>query len=213
MSTTSEPTAAPSAPAPPPRRLPVVALVLGLVLVAAVVAVGLLVERATDDELELPDRLDGGFHATDTGEGFDVDADTAANLADREGERDELLSDALSEVLDADARVRSYADADLEEHATLTVVDAEAGPVNPGGAIVGDPEWLGLERAPTELVREDDAVCQVSWGETVPDGEDVPDDAPLSVTCQLGADGRTYWLTAQQMEVSEVVDVLEDVAL
>ena len=46
----------------------------------------------------------------------------------------------------------------------------------------------------------------------VPEGEDVPDEDPVGVQCQLGADGRTYWLDGTGVSVDDAVDILEEIA-
>lgn len=175
-------------------RTPVVAIVLGLLLVAAVVAAGLLVERATDSDLELPTALSGGLRA-------DGDLPEAAVLAQRE----------LEETLDETVALRTYRDTESEIDVTLTVIDAEAGPFAPDGP-QPVPESLGLERAGTELVREGDVLCRLAWGRTIVEGEQLPEGDPTAVFCQLGADSRTYWLNGRGVSVDEAVEILEDVA-
>jgi hypothetical protein len=203
----SEPTGPPSK-----SRPPVVPVVLGVLLVAVVVAAGLLVERATDGDADLPETLAGGFRATDVvdEEQFDSRAE-AEKFADDQREYADSVGENLEDVLDATVTARNYQDQDAERLITMAVVDAAAGPFAPNGPLA-DPERMGLERGPTELVREDDVVCRVNWGQVVVEGDDVPDADPVGIQCQLGADGRTYWLLGGDLSVDDAVDALESLA-
>jgi hypothetical protein len=111
--------------APPKRRLPFVARITGgIVLVAAVVGIGLWAERATDDDLTLPDEVEG-LAVDESAEGREFDA---------------LNSDRLSEAYDgADAVAARYGDA--RTGILVTVVRAESGPPVP--AAIGDNhDWV-----------------------------------------------------------------------
>jgi hypothetical protein len=174
-------------------RPPVVPLILGLLLVAAVIAAAMAIERATDGDVDLPDTVAGGLVA-------DSALPEAAVSAERE----------LEETLDETVTLGTYRDRDGERSATITVVDAEAGPFAPDGP-QPVPESLGLARAATELVRDGDVLCQVAWATTLSEGDEVPDEDPVAVFCQLGADGRTYWLNGRDLSVDLAVDILEDV--
>jgi hypothetical protein len=185
----SEPTD--SAPASRPS---VVAMLLGLVVVAAVLAGALAIEQATDNDLDLPDSLPGGLRA-------DEPLPDAAVDAGRE----------LEATLDETVALRTYVDAGREINVTLTVIDAEAGPFAPDGP-QPMPEALGLERAGTELVEDDGVLCRLAWGRTVVDGDELPDADPVGVFCQLGAHGRTYWLNGRGVSVDDAVEILESVA-
>ena len=174
-------------------RPPVVPLIVGLVLVAAVIVAALAIERATDGEVDLPDALPGGLVADST-------LPEAAVPAERE----------LEETLGETVTLGTYRDREGERSATITVVESDAGPFAPDGP-QPVPESLGLERAATELVREGDVLCKVAWATTLPEGQEVPDEDPVAVFCQLGADGRTYWLNGRDLSVDLAVDILEDV--
>jgi len=174
-------------------RPPVVPIVLGVLLVAAVIAAALVVERATDGDLDLPDTLAGGLRA-------DRELPAAAVVAERN----------LEETLDATVTLATYRDDKGEGGVTLTVIDAQAGPFAPDGPQPA-PEALGLERARTELVREGDTVCRLAWGKSVAEGDTPPDKDPVAVYCQLGADGRTYWLNGRGISVDDAVEILDDV--
>ena len=76
-----------------------------------------------------------------------------------------------------------------------------------------DPSAIGVTRAPSELVKVDDAVCSVSWPAEVPEGTAVdPKVEPQGVRCQMGAGDRTYELSSQGLTVEETVSSLEAVA-
>jgi hypothetical protein len=177
-------------------RPPVVPIVLGLLLVAAVIAVALLIERATDGHIDLPDDLPGGLSSTSISES---QRETVANA-----------EEALEQTLEFDVTVETYVDDGAERQATITVVDDAAGPFAPSGP-QPDPETLGLERSPYELVRDGDTTCEIAWGAPVPEGEDVPDDDPVGVHCQLGANGHTYWLNGRGLSADDAVEILESV--
>jgi hypothetical protein len=197
-----------STPAAPRGRPPVVPIVLGFVVVAAVIAIGLVVVRLTDGEVELPERLDGGLRASDV---VDDRFDDPERIAEQQAEMRESSEERLEGVLDEDVTVRSYRTEGLERQVTITVIDAPAGPFAPGGAQPG-PDLLELERHSTELAREGDAVCNIVWGQVVPKGEEVPDEEPVAVGCQLGVGGRTYWLESRGVSVDDAVEILESVS-
>jgi hypothetical protein len=199
-------------PAPPRGRPAVVPVVLGFVVVAAVIAVGLLVVRLTDGDVELPDRLEGGYRATDVVDGRDDDSAEAERIAEQQAEMRTSSEERLEEVLEEDVTVRSYRTEGMESQVTITVIDAPAGPFAPGGPRPR-PMLLGLERDSSELVREGDgAVCNVVWGQVVPEGEDPTDEEPVAVGCQLGAEGRTYWLDSRGVSLGDAVEILEAVS-
>jgi hypothetical protein len=156
-----------------------------------VIAGALAIEQATDNDLDLPDELAGGLRA-------EPRDDIARSAESR-----------LEDVMDAPATVRSYL-AGKGRGALVMVVDESAGPFAPRGPNV-DPELLGLARGPFELVREGDAVCQVTWQSVVAKGDELPDEEPAGVQCQLGADGRTYWIYSTGMSAADAADILEDI--
>ena len=151
------------------------------------------VEQATDNDLDLPDTLPGGLRADDSSEL--VDSAEAS----------------LEDVLETAVTVRSYRAADDERVVTLTVVDQEAGPFAPSGP-QAEADLLGLARAPYELVRDGDVVCDLAWTATVPAGEPLPKGDPIGMKCQLGAHGRTYWLSGRGLSLDDAVEILESVS-
>ncbi len=177
----------------PATRPSVVAMLLGLVVVAAVVVGALAIEQATDSDLDLPDSLPGGLRADDSSEL--VDSAEAG----------------LEDVFDEPVVVRSYRTDDGERLVTLTVVDQAAGPFAPSGP-QADADQLGLARAPFELVRDGDVLCDLAWSPTVPAGEPEPEGDPTGLKCQLGAEGRTYWLSGRGLSLDHAVEILEEIA-
>ncbi len=174
------------------KRSSVVAIALGLLFVAAVIVVALWIERATDSDVELPDELSGGFRA-----------DPSSELVDS-------AEDILGEVLDTSATVRSYQADGGDRQVTITVLEEAAGPFAPSGP-QADPGLLGLERGPFELVRDGDTVCQLAWGTLVTKGDELPDEDPIGVQCQLEDEGRTYWLNGRGVTADDAVEILESV--
>lgn len=209
----SEPTSQPQPTRPkhphfvPQGRRPVLAIILGLLLVAVVVTAGLLVVRATDDSLEPPEQL---------GDYTELSRLTGAELGDFVKSSQEVnrsLADNLEEVYDADATVASYVDVDpetdrpsLETQIRLTVIDREPGPFGAQEA-QPDPELTG--RNAIELIREDDATCIVRYPQVSPE-EDQGD--PIGVQCQSDEGPRTYQLGTVGLSVAETVDLLEEAA-
>jgi hypothetical protein len=181
-----------SEPTQPARtsRTSVVAIALGLLLIAAVIVVALWIERATDSDVELPDELSGGFNA-----------DPSSELADS-------AEDNLADVFDTSVTVRSYQADGGDSQVTITVLDEEAGPFAPAGP-QAEPGLLGLERGPFELIRDGDTVCQLAWGTLVTKGDELPDEDPIGVQCQLEDEGRTYWLNGRGVTADDAVEILE----
>ncbi len=174
------------------KRSSVVAIALGLLLVAAVIVVALWIEGATDSDVGLPDELAGGFRA------------------DPSSEIVESAEDGLADVFDTSVTVRSYQADGGDRQVTITVLDEEAGPFAPSGP-QAEPGLLGLERGPFELVRDGDTVCQLAWGTLVTKGDELPDEDPIGVQCQLEDDGRTYWLNGRGVTADDAVKMLESV--
>lgn len=185
----------PTGPVPATRRF-ALPIVLGLLLVAAVIAVALLIERATDDDIDLPETLPGGF--------------SAAAVDDPQRELVASAEEGLEEALEVEVTVQSYLGDDAGRQVTVTAVDEPAGPFAPSGPQAG-ADALGQERAASELVREGETTCELAWEAAVPEGGDVPDGDPASVHCQLAADGRTYWLNGRGLSADEAADILESV--
>ncbi|KQP63398.1 hypothetical protein ASF47_14970 [Nocardioides sp. Leaf285] len=203
-------------------RTRVAGVVLGAVLLALMVVFAVVLPRidsgaeelsGADSVAALPDELPGGLRALDLGveapEG--QDPAQAEELTQRQTELQESAGERLSEVFDAPAEVRIYADEALQRQAAVAVVGVPAGLFIPG-ALPVDPALLDLARSSTELERVGDAVCQLTYGQNVPAGQPVPEDDPAGVTCQLGAEGTTYWIQGGGITAEEAVAVLDDLA-
>lgn len=188
----------------------VVPIVLGALLVAAVIAAALAVERATTGDSDLPATLPGGYGAADLTIYAPGDAEAAERSAERQRAVLDSAEERLEDVLDAAVTVRAYQTGAFDGQVRITVIDAAAGPFAPNGP-QPDPELLGVERGPFELVRAGDTICQRAWGNVVSEGKQVPDEDPAAVRCQLGAEGRTYWLSARGISVDDAVEMLESV--
>ena len=121
----------------------------------------------------------------------------------------QYVEDVYAKVYDEPVAFRAYADKTLQDFLVVTVFTGEGGAFGPPSGLA-DPQAQGLERATTELVREDDAVCVASY-QAVPQGQDASA-PPLAVTCQLAADGHTVQLTSNGHSVDDTVALTHDVA-
>ena len=105
--------------------------------------------------------------------------------------------------------MRGYARADGSAQATITVLDRAPGLFDPHGPPL-DPKMYDLERMVYELKRVGDAVCDLFWQQSVPEGGKIDGSlAPASMQCQLGDGDRTFELFASGLTLEEGVDVLE----
>jgi hypothetical protein len=186
-----------------------VGVLLGVVLLGAVAAFGIALPEATGDdeksdataaEIELPDTLPHGLVAQDN-----LDSDFAARYLDAQ----ESAVEGFTEIFGVPAAVRGYAAKGGRVQATITVLDTAPGLFDPHGPPI-DPAVLGLERSVYELKRVGDAVCDVYWQQTVPEGQPVDQSVdPAAVQCQLGDGDRTIELFGSGMSLSDATDVLE----
>jgi hypothetical protein len=191
------------------RQAPLIGVLLGLVLLGAVAAFAVALPKATGDEttdageVTLPDTLPHGLVAEDQTEGVDVEQYAAIQ---------ESASDGLEDLYDAPAVVRAYATEDRAVQATVTVLDRAPGLFDPQGPPV-DPSLQGFERSFYELRGVGDAVCNLIWGEPVPEGQPVDESAdPRAVMCQLGDGDRTFEFLGSGLSAEAAVEVLESVA-
>ena len=210
-------------------RTTVISAVSGVVLLAGVFAFTVLVPKIGDDAeqaagadessstqtaagpVELPDKIGAKLVAVDVGT-------LPPDLAQRFGDLDALkkqeaaIADGLDDVFAAPGAFRVYAASDGSAVAQVTALDRAPGLFAPD-ALPVDPSAIGVTRAPSELVKVDDAVCSVSWPAEVPEGTAVdPKVEPQGVRCQMGAGDRTYELSSQGLTVEETVSSLEAVA-
>ncbi len=190
-----------------------VGIVLGLVLLGAMAAFAIALPEVTEADgaetseelapVELPDELPHGLVAQDLLTGEPADRYVEAQTAAVEG---------LEEIYGDDAAVRGYAREDGSAQATVTVLDRAPGLFDPHGPPL-DPKLYGLERMVYELKRVGDAVCDLFWQQSVPEGSKVDESAaPASMQCQLGDGERTIELFASGITLDEGIDVLESLA-
>lgn len=210
-------------------RTTVVSAVLGVVLLGGLFVFTVVVPELTEDAessesgssenagttdgsaIELPDRLSGGFVAADLGT---LPPDLAEQLGDIEAliDQEDSIAEGLGDVFGAPGDFRVYAVEDGSALAQVTVLDRAPGLFTPD-ALPIDPAVLGVARPASELVEVDGAVCAITWGQEVPEGQPVDEtQPPQAVRCQLGDEDRTYELTSQGLLVDEAVAVLRDLA-
>lgn len=158
--------------------------------------------------IELPDELSGGLQAIDLGT-------LPSELAQQFGDPEQLvaqqdsISAGLEEIYDAAGAFRIYASVEGPSLVQVTVLDKAPGLFVE--ALPVDAEVLGVARPSSELVRVDDAVCSIAWGEDVPTGQPVdPDAAPQAVRCQLDAGGRTIEISTQGLSVEATTGLLDE---
>jgi hypothetical protein len=192
-----------------PSRTTVAALVAGLVLLALVVAFAVGLPKASGEPEEggataqlatLPDTLPGGFVDL-AGVGGPQGGDSAAI---------DYVNQVLGEVYpDEPTEFRVYVDQERQALLTVTLFAADGGAFFPPNG-VADPQALGLDRAPTELVRQGEAVCEASYQSGAPGAASGGDEEPLAVSCQQPHDGTTVQIGSQGIGVDETVDLLGD---
>ncbi len=132
-------------------------------------------------------------------------ASTAA--IERQADRRAYAEEAYAEVYDDAPSFRTYTDDTLREVRTGTVFAGEAQAFAPGDPPV-DPEAEGMARSTSELVREGDALCSVSY-QAVAAGQDA---GVTSISCQLPTAGRTIQLQAQGISVEDAFALLDELA-
>lgn len=208
-------------------RTTLVGVLVGLVLLGAVVAFAVVLPEQADGteaeeagspapatgSVDLPDELPGGLVAVDTG--TLPEAVAAQFEIDTLREQEASVEEGLAEVFGVPAAFRIYLDPAAPPGTPLIQLTALAKP--PGlytpDTLPVDPALLNLERASIELVRVGDGVCSITWGQDVPEGQPIdPDQTPQALSCQLGADGRTYEIRAQGITPEDAVDLLGEVA-
>lgn len=189
-----------------------VGLGLGAVVLGLLVVLAVALPKAQGDTgtARLPDTLPGGWIATDALTTDDVPAESGIDEAalERQGDLREYAEEAYAEVYDDAPAFRTYTDETLQRFALVTVFAGESHAFLPGQPPV-DAEAEGLARSGTELVREGDALCSVTY-QMVAAGQDPG--APTSTSCQLPSGGRTVQLEAQGLSVEDAFTLLEDVA-
>jgi hypothetical protein len=191
-----------------------IGVAVGVVLLGAVAAFGIGLPKATDDEeatkaekIVLPDELPHGLVAEEqlASEAGAEGEEYAARLTEIE----DSAGEGLEAIYDAPAAIRAYASEDGALQATVTVLDRAPGLFDPHGPPV-DPALLQVERSIYELRRVGDAVCDLYWQQSVPEGQPVDEAAvPSAVTCQLGDGDRTLEFAGSGLSAEQAVEVLE----
>lgn len=207
-------------------RTTVVSAVLGVVLLGGVFGFAVVLPELIDEPqaeptsgesdlapVELPDELPPGFVAIDLGTlpetvtGADFDVQDVVTQQDS-------ISEGLEETFGVPGKIRYYAAEDGMSGASVTVLDKAPGLFLVNSVPV-DPAVVGLARLPSELVKVDDAVCELSWGENgaVPEGQPVDTtQVPAAVRCQIGEGERTYEVTGQGITLDATVAIAQDLA-
>jgi hypothetical protein len=191
------------------RSAQVAGVLTGVVLLGAVAAFGIALPKVTDDEageaeeIVLPDELPHGLVAQDQVGGEMADRYAAAQKSGTEG---------LEEIYGDPAAIRAYAGEGGAVQVTITVLGRAPGLFDPHGPPI-DPALLEVERSVYELRRVGEAVCDLYWQQSVPEGQPVDESVdPAAVQCQLGDGDRTFELFGSGLSAEEAVEVLEAVA-
>lgn len=166
---------------------------------------------STSGPVDLPDKIGQKLVAVDLGS---LPAALATQFGDLAAlkKQEAAITDGLTDVFGVGGAFRVYAATDGSAIAQVTVLDKAPGLFAPD-ALPVDPEVIGVTRAPSELLKVDDAVCSVSWPAEVPKGQEVdPAVKPQGVRCQRGAGDRTFELTSQGLSVEETVSLLTAVS-
>ena len=199
---------------PSSARTPaLVGVLVGVVLLAAMVAFAVLLPKAGASSTgALPDTLGEGLTATDLVDdsqgGAQTDPAAAQEFADLQGDLMSSAADRLESVYDVPADARTYQDAERGVQVTVLVVDGAAGPFVPDGPPV-DPSLLGNARNQTDLVGVGEGTCSLIWQEAVPAGQPISEPDPQAVKCQLGSEERTYQLIGVGVTAQEAMELLE----
>lgn len=195
---------------PSSARTPaLVGVLVGVVLLAAMVAFAVLLPKAGASSTgALPDTLGEGLTATDLVDDSQGDPAAAQEFADLQGDLMASAADRLESVYDVPADARTYQDAERGVQVTVLVVDGAAGPFVPDGPPV-DPSLLGNARNQTDLVGVGEGTCSLIWQEAVPAGQPISEPDPQAVKCQLGSEERTYQLIGVGVTAQEAMELLE----
>ncbi|WP_341924026.1 hypothetical protein [Nocardioides psychrotolerans] len=187
----------------------VLGVLVGLVLLAAVVAFAVLLPRAHGSaDTDLPATLPGGLTATDVLDESQGDPAAAQDFADQQRELMASAEDRLEAVYDVPAHARTYQDPERGVQVTVMVLEQAAGPFVPDGPPV-DPSLLGNARNQTDLVQVGEGTCSLIWQQPVPAGEPITEPDPQAVKCQVGGDESTYQLIGVGITAQEGVEILE----
>lgn len=183
------------------------AVVLGLLVV---LAVALPKAEGATGVAELPTTLPGGWTATDAIDPDDApeEAGVTAEAIERQAERREFAEQAYAEVYDEAPAFRTYTDSTLQKYALVTVFSGESDAFLPGDPPV-DAEVEGIARSNTDLLREGDALCSVSY-QLVAEGQDAGD--PTAISCQQPVAGQTVQVQTSGVSVDDTFALLAALA-
>lgn len=202
-------------------RVPIIGAALGVVvlllLVLLAVVLPRLVEgaaaetgsegRSADPDaatIELPGDLPGFVRVDDGAEGV------AQDLQERLTSAEEQLADVYG--VPVSVALYSGEDPASQISGVVTALQAPAGLFLPTGP-APDPGLLGLARNTAALVTVDDGLCNVVYGQAVPEGQEVDDSVPPgSVQCQLTSGEVTYQVDGSGMTAQQAVALLEEIA-
>ena len=189
-------------------------VVLGVVMLGLIVLLTVGLPRWTGGgEAELPAELPGGWTATDALDPDDLPesaGEQAAEYVDRQVQQREYVEETYAEVYDEPPAFRTYTDESFQRFALVTVFEGGGGSFAPPQGVV-DPEVVGLERAPIELVHRGDSLCAVDY-QAVATGEGTEEtEQPQSITCQRTSGERTVQLATQGVTVDDTFALLEDI--
>ncbi|NPC98544.1 hypothetical protein [Nocardioides sp. zg-DK7169] len=183
------------------------AIVLGLLAVLAVV----LPKLTSEETLELPETLPGGFTAVDVARDGDDAALPQGADPELQGKLFAASAEQLEELYDTPAAVRMYSGENGTQQLRVVAIDATPGPFLPDGPPY-DAELVGAERLSSELVKVDGAVCNVLWAQAVTGGAEIPEGDPVFVRCQLSDSEDTWQIEAEGVPAEQAVEVLQDLA-
>lgn len=189
----------------------VVAVVSAVVVVAAAIALLFVVREVGEDELALPDRVEGMPAADDPDAYADYEPDPA--VVDRQREAAEYDAEGWSDAFDgAAAASRTYVAGTLDGQVTVQAVAADAGPLLPPNGFVDAPT-IGLALPLTERVVDGDVECLLQRVQPPRAGTDYqPDQAvPDAVTCQRRSGTLTVRAQSADLDRDRVTAVVQSV--
>ncbi len=193
-----------------------VGILLGLVALGLLLVLAVLLPRVAPGDsgsVTLPDTLPGGLTTIRAAEPpADAGVDAEEFMAEQQKWVDyteETASKAWEEPVEFDV----YVDESYERGYFVTVYGGPGGAFGaPQGLLSGETaEAQGMALPATEMVREGEVVCEVTWPQIPADQEVAEDTRPARVVCQQPAGERTVQVAAADTTVGEAADVLADV--
>lgn len=209
-------------------RSRLVGLTLGLVLLLAVVLLAVVLPRLDGASAE-----DGAAASTSSTEA--VLPDSLPGLVSVESASPDQAADLRTRLDSAEQRLEAIYDVPVtiglyggdaaasgksgggqppasDSSLVVTALPAPQGLFLPTGP-APEPELVGLTRNPNDLVEVGDAVCNLSYGEPVPQGQPVDESAPpAGVQCQLASGGVSFQGDGTGLSADDVVAALDALA-